>query len=622
VRIPITNGTIYGFPSLTGVPVGAQAPPMQSPWGWTQPVFFLDAQGARWQLTATEVTTGHPDYWRMLDQVGTPYVLWIEAEVPTIALTPPPGGVDATPEDDPLSWFVAMDRLHRRWFVSIRGDTLQVTLTQPLGVGIDSPAVLADTLAVLWMLAVQENEAALVATTLSQFGVSTSPLDVVVVASGANGANGPTRAPVSAPAAPTVTPFTTTLPSTADYWRLFDEGGTLYALWIEGEVPTLSADFTGGIDRTPLTDTLVWVALQDDTAVTWYLSVVAQTLSLDTTMPSGTGTSTALTLQDAAGQAWALSVQAGAEAVLTTTTTAPAPPTLPPPVIPTTADYWRLVDDLGTPSALFIEAEVPTLTTAITGGHETTPGGAPLPWFVATDVTNATWYIAVQGGTLQVSTTAPAGSGSFQAATLADASGALWTLTISRDEEALIAALPLPPGPEPGPPPGVPGTADYWRLLDSTGTLYAFYIEAEVPTLTTTITGGTDRTPEGTPLTWYTVLDELGTLWYVTVRSDTFSLQVTVPMGLGTYQVPTLADSSGAVWSLTAYVTGEALVTTLGTGPDGGGALLAGTWRIGVQLVPESEQIPGLQPALDVHEAANAFRHIQAAGSLLSLLVS
>jgi len=744
VRIPIPNGAIYAYPSPTGAPMGDIAPPIGSPWGWREPVFFLDELDQRWQLTATQLSAGHPDYWRMIDNVGTPYYVWMEPEIPTIGLSPPPGGVDYTPSDDPLSWFLAFDARHQRWFVSIAGDTLVVSLTVPPGIGADTPAILADTQPILWTLTVSLTEQALVATQTSQTGITTGLFSAPYLETGA-------IAPVVTTQLPEVTPLTTTLPSAAEYWVLYDSAGVGAALWIEGEVVTLTYDFSGGVNTTPSTSPLTWVSLQDDTGATWYLATSGDTLSVTTTAPSGAGTSTALILHDADGQAWAVTVSSGEEALLsspTTVTTPPpstppsttiptnadywvlydstgtgaalwiegevltltydysggsnqtpslspltwvslqdetgatwylatsgdtltvsgaapsgagtstaltlhdasgqvwyvtvssgeeallsststsTPPTTPPPTIPTNADYWRLVDDQGTTYALFMEAEVPTLTTSITGGHETTPGGAPLPWFVAADQNNTTWYVSVQGDTLQAALTASSGTGTYQAAHLADSTGAVWTLTMDAPEEALVATPPVGggPGPGAGPDPPVPGSADYWRMRDSAGVLYAFYMDAEVPSLTTTISGGSDHTPGGTPVVWFTVVDEVNTTWYVTVHGDTFFLQTTIPSGLGTYQPAVLTDAAGTMWNLTAYNTGQALVSNVGPGAggpgDGGGIPLAATWRISVQLVPSSEQIPGLTPALNLHEAVDAFTHIQAAGSLLSIVVS
>ena len=544
-----------------------------------------------------EAVPSTADYWALNDAQGTPYALWIDAAgVPTVT-TPVSGGRPTTPPGGPFTWIQVVDESQTPWFVQVQADTLVVVATQPQAAGTTTAVRLSDQAGTVWTLMVSRGEEALVSVV---------------------------------PPPPSLPP-PAIIAANAQYWRLVDDASTVWGLWIDAEVPTLTSPITSGHDATPggtSAPPLPWFVAHDSARQVWYVQVRGDALEAVLTQPAGTGSLQDVTLNDAAGQVWTLSLDQGSEALL-----ASLPSLLGPPgALPATAQYWRLVDDTSTVWALWMDAEVPTLTSPIVGGTDVTPstsggasgaGAAALPWFAASDQAHTPWYLQVRGATLEAVLSQPAGTGTLQAAVLTDAAGRTWTLSMDSGSTALLASLPVPPPSGGGPPSGgpVPGTASYWRMLDTAGTLYAVFVDAEVPTITATVSGGTDQTPGGTPVHWFTVTDEVSTLWYVTIVADSLNLQLALPAGAGTYQVPSFTDTHGTVWTLTAYHTGEALVTTVGA-PPGGGAPLAGTWRITVQPVPSSAQIPALAHPLALRDATEAFRHIQAAGSLVSILVS
>jgi hypothetical protein len=129
--------TVYVYPTLTGVPTATLAPPMNSPWGWLDPVFFRDSAGQRWHLTVTTHGTGLT-YWQMRAPDGTTVYLYVEAEVPTFSATAPSGN-DETPGGVALDYFTTFDATGQAWYVQIGDDTLTLTTATPSGIGHPQP---------------------------------------------------------------------------------------------------------------------------------------------------------------------------------------------------------------------------------------------------------------------------------------------------------------------------------------------------------------------------------------------------------------------------------------------------------------------------------------------------
>src|SRR4029453_5442392 len=57
-----TDTPLVIYPSTTGVPLVGAGPPTTSYWGWQDPVFFVDTDGQRWQLTVAPLGGG--GHWR------------------------------------------------------------------------------------------------------------------------------------------------------------------------------------------------------------------------------------------------------------------------------------------------------------------------------------------------------------------------------------------------------------------------------------------------------------------------------------------------------------------------------------------------------------------------------
>src|SRR5215813_5969043 len=154
-------------------------------------------------LASTEDVTVPYSYWGIVSQEGQWYAVTVDGEVPTISPAPPPG-LNVAPGPHTLHWFTARDASNALWYVTIQGDTLAVSQTQPPGYGSAGPYAVLDGHGTRWLLQVDAGSQALVSivdTGLPGFG----------------------------------------------YWRLTAiPTGTVYALWMEGEVPTIATTSPGG----------------------------------------------------------------------------------------------------------------------------------------------------------------------------------------------------------------------------------------------------------------------------------------------------------------------------------------------------------------------------------------
>jgi hypothetical protein len=159
--ITTTSATVYVYPTLQGNPTATSAAPVQSRWGWQAPVRLVDAAGTVWHLVVSPTTVGQPEYWRLRSTEGTLSYLWFEAEVPTTASTAPAGGLDVTPEVDPLDTFAVLDELGRQVWVILEADTLVLSMTRGTGVATDVPVDLQDANGDIWQLDARQGTEAL-----------------------------------------------------------------------------------------------------------------------------------------------------------------------------------------------------------------------------------------------------------------------------------------------------------------------------------------------------------------------------------------------------------------------------------------------------------------------------
>ena len=118
----------------------------------------------------------------------------------------------------------------------------------------------------------------------------------------------------------------------------------------------------------------------------WYVHVEDDTLIVTATQPAGTGTAQPVDLMDSAGTLWRLSIDSGAEA-LVTATLRPTTDDLVVLVPDHPYEALRLVDTSGTGWWLQIQTGTPVFLPALpAGAQDVTPAGGAWHWLRLTAV--------------------------------------------------------------------------------------------------------------------------------------------------------------------------------------------------------------------------------------------
>lgn len=223
--------------------------------------------------------------------------------------------------------------------------------------------------------------------------------------------------------------------------------------------------------------------------------------------------------------------------------------------------YWRLVSDLGVPYSVTVHFGMPLCAPSVPPGQDTTPGGAPLDWFVVRDPAHAPWYVTVRGDALCTFASQPSGRGTTAPFQVLDHASGVWVMTA--DPFGVLVTTPVAgTGPSVSsmtraavPMPRVINLA-YWRLQSADGVV-ALSVEGQVPTFSLTVPGGgIDETPGGVPLDWIAVHEAGGSLWSLTVQGRTLVLTAGAGTGVSTTTPLQLRDAQGDVWDAFASPLG------------------------------------------------------------------
>lgn len=618
-------------------------------------------------LAYTHPITTPYSYWGLVSQEGLWYAVTVDGAVATTSQAPPPG-LDLSPGPHTLHWFQVADETGAPWYVTIAGDTLHVSQTQPAGYGTTEPFAVLDGHSQRWTLSVSSLDAALV----------TTLVDVQAM--------------------------------TRWYWRLFYPTGVTAYVWIEGEVPTVSPTAPGGfVDQTPGGGApLTWVAVPDEIGTLWYVVIQNDTLFVQATLPAGFGTAEPWTLLDAAGTLWLLRVS-GREGALNVTAARAAASGLEVLSPHHVREAFSLADSAGTLWWFAVSGST-LLGTPLrpSGAADVTPAGGPYRWLRVTDLAGALWYAFPNtAGAVQVSLSNPGGLGTATPRSLGDMNGVEWhwgvvssalvlsnappvdygglatticlsdaagkrwfwrvdggqldwspvlwpdsadqspwgelgwlqvtsttsvPLYVFPDLEGIPTAAVAPPATSPWGwqepvtfvdaagtrwtlqvSPIVPGPVDYWQVRTETGAVAGLFIEAQgVPTLSVPPpAGGTDRTPGGDPLDWWTATNAQGARVPVIPVADTLRTLPAPPTSLGTSRAFQGQGAGGIVWRLQVAPDRETLRTVV----------IANEWLVGVAPLPDAA-VPAPPPLIALRDAVDAFGHIQAAGSLVTTLIT
>jgi hypothetical protein len=502
--------------------------------------------------------------------VTTPYSYWglVSAEGLWYALTVdggvpvisqrPPPGIDVSPGPHTLTWFTVQDALGAEWYVSIHGDTLRVETTPPAGHGTREPFAVLDGLGQRWFFAMDLGSAALM-----------TVLDTGLAGFG--------------------------------FWDITAQNGTLYHLWIEAEVPMIATTAPGGAtNQTPGGGPLAWFTVLDDHATPWYVTVQDTTLFLQSTTPGGLGTDVLPEFLDVTSQRWILSVHSGS-AVVVATAVSPFNADLvvvaPEGPFATQVAFqaFQLVDSASVPWWLCIEADTLLLTATLpAGAADVTPAGGPYHWWRLYDLAGTLWYAWPSTmGILVVETASPGGSGTVPPQELGDANGVLWHVGVDPAGNFGLSDAP---------PIDLAGRATAICMTDALGGRWFWRVHGHVLEWSSVLWPDTiDQSPWG-ELGWLQMLSTAGNVRYVfpTPLGDPTAAAgppLTSPWG---WKEPIeLVDAAGTPWQFDIL-------------PDD---------RVGI-LPGLPDDIPLPSAALRLDEALEAFAHIQAAGSLVTLLVT
>lgn len=612
-----------------------------------------------------EVTVPH-SYWGLLSDEGLWYAVTVDGTVPTISQFPPPG-MDLAPGERPLHWFTVKDAANAPWYVTIVGDTLAVSQAQPVwGTGTTEPFTVLNGLGEVWTMTVDAPLEVLVATEIVQDLPGFGYWDMTDAGGAPYAlwmeANVPTIG--SAPGGSTnQTPGGTAL----RWFAVLDEFGGVWYVFPEHGTLTTSQSSPGGVGTTTP------FRLMDVDGTRWTLAVdlgeealvatVIRPHDADVLVLSPNHPYTALQLRDSAQVPWWLSVNADLlQAQLT--------PTLPTGAVDVTPSggpfgWLRVTDLAGTlwhawPST----AGVLTVGTTAPGGR-----GVAYPQGLG-DARGVLWHWGIVAGAFAVSN-APAVDyeGLATAVCLGDADGKhwfwrvrdgrlewsqfLWPDTIDQSPWGELGWLEMVapnsdtvyvyptrqglPVATLGPPSTSPwgwrepitfrdhagqrwelvltgasiGAPEYWRLSAEDGTTRYLWIEAEVPTVEPSPpAGGVDQFPADADWPCLTVLDELAQPWYLVMHGEELFMTPLVPFGTASPVLQIVQDALGNFWSLQARPSTEALIT-----------LTAVVWR--VRVAPATGATIPLPPAaLPIRDAVEAIGHVQAAGSLVTVLIT
>lgn len=531
--------------------------------GTTEPFSVLDGTGTRWHLQVDSrgevlipvpLSTAPPPYstWIMRAQDGTLWYLSIQGEVPAFTLTAPPGSTDQTPVIPALDTLEVPDETGTSQFLILQDDTLVAVPTPTGGVSTANEVLLGDASGQLWQIRAESHGP--VAVTVPR----PAPTADVVVLSPSN-------------------PYETL--------QLVDSAGVAWWLSISGGVQRLTASQPAtATDRTPPGGPYRWLRVYDLAGNLWYAAPdTSGTLVVTLGHPGGLGTLEPTTLGDVGGVRWHYGVTSGGTFAVSS-----APPVdyqgraTAINVHSTTGERWFWRVDGG---------ELQWSRTLWPDTIDQSPWG-DLGWLrMQNDLSQTVYAFSAVNGTPVAALAPPAESpwGWAQPILLYDRTGQAWHLTVT----------------------ATPTGVGYWRLRLAGGPLAYLSIDGEVPLIAPNPpAGGTDHTPGGQALDWFSAYHTSGQPAYVVAQDDTLILSVTQPLGLGTGVPFQEWGTTDMFWALVADQTGEVLVTTTTPTPN----------VVGVATDPASA-IPAPAPLLPLADADDAFAHVKAAGSVVTVLV-
>jgi hypothetical protein len=331
------------------------------------------------------------------------------------------------------------------------------------------------------------------------------------------------------------------------YWGMLSQEGLWYAVTVDHELPTISQMPPPGVNQAPGPQTLNWFTVRDETQRPWYVTIAGDTLAIALIPPAwGTGTAEPFRVLDGNAGLWELRVDSLREVVYAVLVTGSEP-----------FAYWRVLSPGNGTYAVWVDRGTLVITLTPPAGRDETPTLAALDWFTVWDATDTSWYVSIQGDTVQLARVQPAGTGTAVPFRVLDGDGTWWGLSVVAAAEALETLLITPAAPDiPVVSPGHPFEA--FQLRDSVNQPWWFSIDGRTTQLTAALpVGATDITPVGGPFRWLRVYSLDKRLWYGFPSVDgVWRIELTSPGGLGTALPQTLGNAFGVEWHFGATPDG------------------------------------------------------------------
>lgn len=471
-------------------------------------------------VTDTHPVTTPSSYWGMIARdTGVWYAVTIHQGVPAISPIAPPG-LNTAPGPQTPSWFMVLDETQAPWYVTIDGDTLMVSDTQPTwGFGTTEPFRVLDGAQLWWELRVDRHSQVLNAVALTG----------------------------SAPYA---------------YWRVQSPDRGLYYVYMDNFVPTINPVAPAGRDETPTTANLDWFTVWDETQTPWYVTIQGDTLQLSRVQPTGNGTAVPFRVVDRQGNVIGLFVNS-AMAVLESrvlqaaatefTVTSPSHPFEAVHFIDSQLTSWWLSMHGGTAQL------TPTLPV---GATDVTPPGGPFAWLRVYGLGGERWYgYANPSGVWAISLTSPGGLGTAVPQTLGDDRGVQWHFGVSAAKTFAISNTPRT---------DLQGLSTAMVLNDATGTRWFWRIAGNLSLFEVAPVLWPDaisQVPWG-ELGWLQIPTEAGETRFVFPDVGTGVPIVSIAPPLtswwGWTEPVVLYDRTGQAWTLSVGYDGTVVYTPQG----------------------------------------------------------
>jgi hypothetical protein len=384
--------------------------------------------------------------------------------------------------------------------------------------------------------------------------------------------------------------------ASTSYWTLTSRDGRRYAVTVKSGLGWISERPPPGLDVTPPGPQWAGVRVQDNLGAYWYLTIQGDTMHADRTPPAwGPASLTPLAVRSDNGVQWGFGVIAGTGGLIPLVLTSGTPPL---PVLNPMHPFQtvQVLDQVTTPHWLWIRHGIAHIDLAApVGATDITPAGGPWRWLRLYGVGDSLWYgYPTSSGVWHVEQTSPGGLGTKAVQELGDQDGTSWRIGVMHSGTFGISNSPRV---------HLEGLATALLLRDRNGHAWYWRIRVPGPIFEVADTLWPDTVvmmPWGS-ISWLALPTETGgTVYaYPIVNIGSPMLAAGPPTGTWGWPAPLpLRDVTGQVWDLRA---------------------VHGVLRY--ELDTRSD-LPLREPALSLRDIYEAYRHVQAAGTQVTVYVS